>query len=89
MLDSVYAGDASNRCPYLVLIASALAPKPPNAASLMRSAGLAGVQGAAQELAQVSAYKEGYETVIIMSRACILFNLCYFLIGLCKSLNLD
>ncbi len=57
MLDSVYAGDASNRCPYLILVASALAPKPPNAASLMRSAGLAAVQGAAQELAQARANK--------------------------------
>ncbi len=53
VLDAVYAGDAANRCPYVLLVASALAPKPARAAALMRSAGLAALPGAAQELAQV------------------------------------
>ena len=52
LLDAVYAGDAANRCPYVLLVASALAPKPPRAAALLRSAGLTALPGAAQELAQ-------------------------------------
>jgi hypothetical protein len=73
ILDSVYAGDALNRCPYLVLTATALTPKPAAATALLLPAAAVAaagsppvLPGAAQELAQVRRYWKYAENLPIM-----------------------